>query len=142
MTRARGLYDGIAREARAGNPHAVFPLIRQFAEMVALVFYVVDHPKYVLALTERPRDRPTGTPARKSIQAIIHQIEKKHAPQFGTIYAELCEIAHFGAVGMWASYRIDDQQERTLSWTSYPRWRDDRQAFIACAPCSNSEQRW
>jgi hypothetical protein len=48
------------------------------------------------------------------------------------IYAELSEAGHFGSIGMWASMTPTDESGG-FEWTSYPRWRDERTALIACA---------
>jgi hypothetical protein len=132
VVRARGLYEGIVREIQHDNPHAVFPLMRQFAETVAMAFYVADHPEYADVITERERDKPAGTRRRKTIQALIGHVEKVYAPQFGDVYAELSEVAHFGTVAMWIAHRLEGESGGT-SWSSIPRWRDDRQLYVACA---------
>ena len=130
LTRSQGLHGAIAREIRHENAHAVFPLLRAFAEAVALVMYVSEHPNYVQALTQRPSEK--GAPKRKSVQALISHAAK-NAPGLKHVYADLSEAAHFGAVAMWASIRPeDDDGEAGFSWSSHPRWRDD-QAYIACA---------
>lgn len=134
ISRAQGLHGAIAREIRAGNPHAVFPLIRAFAEAVVLVIYVVDHPRYVDLLTERASDLPKAGPKRKSMQSLI-QYASKHATGMKDVYGELSEATHFGAIAMWASHSIEGDDESGLhtSWSSHPRWRNDEQAMIACA---------
>lgn len=132
VVRARGLYEAIAREVVNDNPHAVFPLLRQFAETVAMAFYVADNPSYVDVLTQRERDKPAGSPRRKSIQTLVGHVEKHYAPQFGRVYAELSEIAHFGTVALWTAHRIEDGDGAT-SWASVPRWRDEGQLYVACA---------
>ena len=86
ISRAQGLHEAIAREIRAGNPHAVFPLIRAFAEAVVLVIYVLDHPKYIDLLTERAGDLPKDGPKRKSMQSLI-QYASKHATGMKDVYA-------------------------------------------------------
>lgn len=134
ISRAQGLHEAIAREIRASNPHAVFPLVRAFAEAVVLVIYVLDHPKYIDLLTERARDLPKDGPKRKSMQSVI-QYASKHATGMKDVYAELSEATHFGAIAMWASHSIEGDDESGLhtSWSSHPRWRDDEQALVACA---------
>jgi hypothetical protein len=134
ITRSEGLHGAIAREIREGNPHAVFPLIRAFAEAVTLMIYVNDHPNYIPVLTMRASELPKGGPKRKSIQALI-TYASKHAPGMKAVYAELSEATHFGAVAMWASHEIVGEDEATAetSWTSYPRWGTEEQAFVACA---------
>ena len=130
ITRSQGLHEAIAREIARENPHAVFPLIRAFAESVLLVFYVADHPDYVNALIDRPRNFGKGDPKRKSIQALI-SYAKDHAPGMKDVYAELSEATHFGSTAMWAS--VTPEEERHVSWANSPRWRSDEQALIACA---------
>jgi len=51
------------------------------------------------------------------------------------VYAELSEATHFGAIAMWAAHYIegDETSGYRTSWTSYPRWRNEEQALIACA---------
>lgn len=134
ITRSEGLHGAIAREIEDGNPHAVFPLLRAFAEATVLVIYVTDHPEYIEALAARPREQHEGARKRKSIQALIHYASE-HAPGMKEVYAELSEATHFGALAMWASVSIEGESESGLrtSWASRPRWRSEEQALIACA---------
>jgi hypothetical protein len=83
----------------------------------------------VFALQDRPRGRSGSR--RVSLQAIINHA----APRFGgmkAIYAELSEFGHFGSLGMWASMSTTEDEGR-VEWTSYPRWKDENTALIACA---------
>ncbi|HEY8775029.1 MAG TPA: hypothetical protein VIM33_00970 [Gaiellaceae bacterium] len=96
INRSEGLHQAISREIRQGNPHAVYPLIRALAESVVLVIYVMDHPEYVPVLTTRPKELPSGSPKRKSPQALI-SYASSHAPGMKEVYAELSEATHFGA---------------------------------------------
>ncbi len=134
ISRSEGLHRAIAREIREGNPQAVFPLIRAFAEAVVLVIYVLDHPKYIDLLTTRASELPKNGPKRKSMQALIHYASK-HATGMKAVYAELSEATHFGAIAMWASHELkgDDESGYSTSWTSYPRWRSDQEGMTACA---------
>jgi hypothetical protein len=133
ITRSEGLHSAVAREIAESNPHAVFPLLRAFSESVVLAIYVNDHPAYVNALTSRPKEQPKGAPARKSIQALI-SYASSHAPGMKLVYSELSEATHFGSTAMWAAHSIEgDEESMTTSWTSYPRWRSEDQALIACA---------
>ena len=131
-SRARGLYEGIVREVEHDNPHAVFPMLRQLAETVAMSFYVADHPTYADVLIEREKDKPSGVKRRKGIQALVSHVDKHHARQFGKFYAELSEMAHFGKVAMWTPHRVEPDTGR-MSWSSVPAWKDDRQLYVACA---------
>jgi hypothetical protein len=94
----------------------------------------MDHPKYVEVLTTRASELPKDGPKRKSIQALISYASSQ-ATGMKLVYSELSEATHFGAVAMWAAFAIegDDDDSLTTTWTSYPRWRSEQQALIACA---------
>jgi hypothetical protein len=62
VTRSEGLHGAIAREIRERNPHAAFPLLRAFAEDLALVIYVDDHP----ALRRNANSAAERNPARRA----------------------------------------------------------------------------
>jgi len=132
ITRSQGLHDAIVREVGEGNPHAVFPLIRAFAESVVLVYYVLDHPDYVEALMDHPRNFGKHGPRRKSMQSLITYMEKD-APGMKDVYANLSEATHFGSTAMWASAKPGESGEHDFTWASAPEWRSDEQALIACA---------
>jgi hypothetical protein len=129
--RARGLYDAIAREISKDNPYAVFPLMRQFAETVAVAFYTADHPSYVEALKTAEREKPPGAPRRKSVRALVSYMERVHAEQFGLVYDELSEVTHFGSLALWIAHRAHG--DRRVSWTSVPSWKAESQLYVACA---------
>lgn len=135
VTRARCLQEGVAQAARVANPQAAFPLIRQFAETVAVVSYVLDQPEYVAAVMEHPRDRPKGV-KRKSIQALVNYMDSNHSHQFGAVYADLCEITHYGSFAWATPFRASTEGPSgsiNLNWHSGPRWKDERQGLVACA---------
>lgn len=132
ITRGESLHQAISRETEQSNPHAVFPLIRAFAEAVVLVMYTLDHPEYVSAVVVTPGQLPKGSPKRKSIKALI-DYTLKHFPGMALLYAELSEATHFGAAAMWTSLRMEDREERRWSWSSGPQWRNDEQCLVACA---------
>jgi hypothetical protein len=134
LARSQGLHEAIAREIPNGNPHAVFPLIRAYAESLVLVMYVLDHPEYVEVLTRHPRDLSKDGPKRKTIQALISYAEK-HVPGMKAVYAELSEATHFGSKAMWAFATSVDSTGGLpdIVFTSATRWSSDEQALIACA---------
>ena len=137
LARAEGLHQAIAREIEAENPHAVFPLVRAFAESVTLLVYVIDHPNYIPLVMDRARDLPKGGPKRKSIQALIAHATP-HASGLKDVYADLSEATHFGSLAMWTSMTVDDEDPpegsiATFSWSSRPQWKSDKQGLIACA---------
>ena len=133
--RARALHEAIVREIEATNPHATMTLLRQFAETVALTFYVADHPNYIPVLFTRPGDKNPGAPNRKTPPTLVHHMDAHHTDQFGVVYAELCEMAHFGTLALWSSHEARDNDDGTIgwSWTSVPKWRTEREALVCCA---------
>src|SRR5205807_1791231 len=131
ITRANGLYEGIVREIRASNHPAVFVLMRQLAETVAVVRYVADKPSYVTALLRPETERKPGEPKRKNIQSLIDFMDKHYSTQFKAVYAELSELCHFGSTAVWQSHVIVSDQERKAVWSSRPAWRSQRTLYVA-----------
>ena len=131
VNRCNSLHAAIAREMRAQNPHAVFPLIRAYAEGAALLIYVYDHIDYVNGLIDPPGERQRGTPARLKVGKLV-AYAVNHAPGFKHAYDELTDFTHFGSTAMWSPFVLSDAGE-SFSWTSYARWRNDEQAMIAAA---------
>jgi hypothetical protein len=133
ITRANGLYEGIVREIRVADHPAVFVLMRQLAETVAVVRYVADKPSYVTALLRPEKERTPGEPKRKSVQALINYMDKNYSTQFKAVYAELSELCHFGSTAVWQSHVIVNDDERNAIWSSRPAWRSQRTLYVACA---------
>lgn len=132
VTRARGLQEAIVREIRQSNPYGAFPLMRTLLETAALCFYVSDHPDYVAALTDEPRNRVPGTPKRKSPQSLIDYMDRNgHTAHLAVVYRQLCEITHFGDIAMWAAHELDNEHDSQFSWSSVPRFRGET-ALVAC----------
>ena len=135
ISRCEGLHGAIVREIRAANPHAVFPLIRAFAEATVLVIYVTDHVSYIDVLTARAKELPQDGPKRKGMQALISYASDR-VPGMKAVYAELSEATHFGAIAMWAAHELgEDDEEGTfrMSWQNWPRWKSEVEALVACA---------
>jgi hypothetical protein len=133
ITRANGLYAGVVREIRASNHPAVFVLMRQLAETVAVVRYVADNPTYVTALLRPEKEWKPGEPKRKHIQSLIDYMDKNYSTQFKAVYAELSELCHFGSTAVWQSHVIVSNQERRAVWNSQPAWRSQHTLYVACA---------
>jgi hypothetical protein len=127
VSRMRGLHEGTVRELAAGNPHAVLPLTRAWAEVVALAIYVSKYPAYAETLIHGPRN---GGPGLKSFQAIFAAI-KDEAANMKAVYGQLSDYSHFGSTGVWNAHRLGEQGE--VSWTDTPRWRDETEFRAACA---------
>lgn len=129
VSRMRGLHEGVVREISSSNPHAVLPLIRAWVETITIGLYVLRRPAYADHLLSGPGD---GRPGRKSFEAMFHAV-REDASQLKLVYRDLSDYSHFGSLGVWNAHSIDDNEQRTLSWTDAPRWRDEKHFQIACA---------
>jgi hypothetical protein len=133
VSRSRALHESIVREIRHDNPQAVFTLMRQFAETVALIRYTADHPKYFDTVVRDPQDLQPGMMRHRSTQALVNHMDAMYSTQFKLVYSDLCDISHFGAKAVWNAHRIESEEEMRTSWSSAPRWRSDKECLIACA---------
>jgi hypothetical protein len=129
VSRMRGLHEGVVREIAADNPHAVLPLTRAWVEIITITMYVLRNPGYVEFLLYGPGD---GRPGKKSFEAMFHAV-KDHAPQLKLVYRELSDFSHFGKLGVWNAHVIEDKEQRIMTWTDAPRWKNDDHFRIACA---------
>jgi hypothetical protein len=120
IARANGLHLATVHSIETSNPHAAIPLIRSYGDLVVTALYVRDHPEYVDALTDRRRDTKSK---RRSIGSLITAVTK-YAPGIKHVYDELSEGTHFGSVAMWASWTHKPDTDGTVTYASYPRWRD------------------
>lgn len=133
ISRARALHEAIVREVGHDNPQAVFTLMRQFAEAVSLIRYTADHPSYFDTVVRDPQDLQPGMLKRVSTQALIHHMDSKYSTQFKLVYADLCDMSHFGATAVWNAHRMESEEGRRTTWSSSPRWRSNDECLIACA---------
>jgi hypothetical protein len=133
ISRSRALHEAIVREISQNNPQAVFTLMRQFAETVALIRYTADHPRYFDTVVRGPQDLQPDMMRHRSNQALVNHMDSRHSTQFKLVYAELCDISHFGVTAVWNSHRVESEEEMRTSWSSAPRWRFDKECLIACA---------
>lgn len=134
-SRGRALHEAIVREITATNPPASITLLRQLAETVAMTFYVAGHPDYVSVLATRPSEKKPGEPNRKGMQALVNYMDRHYTDQFAVVYADLCEMTHFGTSALWSSHSVKDTDDGRVqfSWSSVPRWKDEQDAIICCA---------
>lgn len=129
VSRMRGLHEAVVREIARDNPHAVLPLIRAWVETVTIGLYVLRNPNYVeYLLLNGPGD---NRPAKKSFQAMFHAV-REDAGQLELVYRQLSDYSHFGSLAVWNAHSIEDEDERTVTWTDAPRWRDVQHFQIAC----------
>jgi hypothetical protein len=133
ISRSRALHEAIVDQIRHDNPQAVFTLMRQFAETIALIRYTADYPGYFDTAVLSPREVKPGMMKHRSTQALINHMDARYSTQFKLVYGELCDISHFGAKAIWNAHRIESEEERKSSWSSAPRWRSDKECLIACA---------
>jgi hypothetical protein len=133
ISRSRALHEAIVREIGYDNPQAVFTLMRQFAETVALIRYTADHPHYFDTVVRDPQDLEPGMLKHRSTQSLINHMDSMYSLQFKPVYTQLCDMSHFGATAVWNSHRLESQEEFRTSWSSSPRWRTDQECLVACA---------
>jgi hypothetical protein len=129
VSRMRGLHEGVVREIAADNPHAALLLTRAWVEIITITMYLLRHPGYVEFLLHGPGD---GRPGKKSFEAMFHAV-KDDASQLKLVYRVLSDYSHFGTVGVWNAHAIEDEEQRILTWTDAPRWRNDDDFRITCA---------
>ncbi|HEX3783684.1 MAG TPA: hypothetical protein VHX38_28810 [Pseudonocardiaceae bacterium] len=129
VSRMRGLHEGVIREIDASNSHAVLPLIRAWVETIAIALYVLRKPSYADYLLYGPGN---NRPAHKTFTAMFHAV-REDASQLKLVYGELSDYSHFGSLAVWNAHSIDDEEQRTVSWTDTPRWRDEKHFQVACA---------
>ena len=134
-SRARALYEAASREIACANPPASITLLRQLSETVAMTFYVSDYPAYVEVLAQSPRVRAKGSAKRKTVQALISHMDRNYTSQFADVYAEMCEMTHFGTSALWSSHRLHESDDATarVGWRSEPQWKSDDDGLISCA---------
>jgi hypothetical protein len=133
ISRSRALHESIVREIGHDNPQAVFTLMRQFAETVALIRYTADHSRYFDTVVRDPQDLQPGMMRHRSTQALINHMDATYSTQFKLVYSTLCDMSHFGALAVWNAHRIEPEEEMRTSWSSAPRWRSEEECLIACA---------
>lgn len=134
VSRGRALHEAIVREIEASNPPGSITLLRQLAETVAMTFYVADNPSYVEVLATRPQDKKPGAPNRKTMQKLINHMDRNYTDQFAIVYADMCEMTHFGTSALWSSHKLasDEGDDLRLSWSSAPVWKYEQDALVCC----------
>jgi hypothetical protein len=130
VSRSRAFHEATSREISASNPHATVALLRQFTETVVTIVYVADHPSYVTAIMENPRNHREYGPRRKKISTIISDVDRRHSQEVGFVYSQLSDGTHFGHMAFWEGFEVKDGGR--MSWSSAPRWRRDEDFFGMC----------
>jgi len=46
----------------------------------------------------------------------------------------MCEMTHFGTSALWSSHSVmNDNGKVTFSWSSVPKWKNEKDAIVCCA---------
>ena len=132
LSRARGLQEGVFQALKADNPHAAFPLLRAFTELVAVLYYCLQKPKYVARLAG------IGAGSEKSYLQFRQLFEAVSdvLPGMKSVYSELSAYTHFEQLAVYNVHTIEDISDRSISWTDVPRWKSEDEFRIACAQLS------
>jgi len=124
LARAQGFHEGAVAAISADNPYAAFTLLRAYAENVAAIIYVADHPAelekfwsdldgigvWIGKMTKHARSRSDG---------------------FKDIYSQLSRYAHPHALSVLASSRVVESRE--VEWSSAPAFKFENEVLVACA---------
>lgn len=124
LARAQGFHEGSVTAIEADNPYAAFTLLRSYAENAAGILYLKDRPT---TLDQFWRPETGGVSIGK-----ITNYAKTRFGGFKTIYSELSEYSHPGALSMLASHRITGEDSQTVEWRSAPSFHSDNDAKVAC----------
>jgi hypothetical protein len=123
VARAQGFHQGTLAATDADNPYAAFTLLRAYAENVAAILYVGDHPA---KLNKLWRDlKGQGIKIGR-----ITNYAQTQMPSFRLVHEDLSRYAHPHAVSILASSRIDGE---SFSWTSGPRFKWEQERLLAYA---------
>ena len=134
INRAVSLHSGIVAPVEAANPHAAFTLLRAYLELVALTYYVNDHPEYMAALERPMADLPKGTRKRFSE---LFEYAANEMDGVQKVYEVLSEMAHFGSTALWHPFTVSDTEVGSaghLEFSSGPHWRNpERDPLVVLA---------
>lgn len=131
--RLRAFHEGSLREISAENPQVVFTLNRCLAETVLVLAWSIDHPDYIDRIMRPKSEQPKEM--KPPAIAVMRAHFATEAPGFDAVYADLCEITHFGSKSFAHSHLIldDGANNEVIEWAAVPRWRADQEPLIACA---------
>ena len=98
--RAGGLHDALLREIELDNPHAVFPLLRAYVDLVIVTMEVRRNPSYAAVVAHDPRTTTLGR-RRKTSQSLVNAAMRE-VPDMRAAWDLLSEMGgHFG----WAAFQ-------------------------------------
>lgn len=131
---AIALHDGAVREAVDANPHACLTLIRGLVEVFAVANYMRHDPDYFEGILVDPEKGSAGARRAKKMQALIDVAVSDGHRGLGHVYAQLCDVAHFGRGAMGIplrSYEEDGAPGVTLN--ILPHWASEAHVLNALA---------
>ena len=129
ISRGRGLHEGIVDQIEKNNPHSVFPLIRTYIELISYLIYCTQNPHYIDVMLQVGTNKGR---AKKGITAIQDAIVKT-APGLKKVYDTLSRYTHFNETGIYNTLSFSDEAQTKISWTEYPRWKNENDFKIACS---------
>lgn len=129
ISRGRGLHEGIVDQIEKDNPHCVFPLNRTYVELISYLIYCNQNPHYIDVMLQLGRDKSR---AKKGITAIQDAIVKT-APGLKKVYDTLSRYTHFNETGIYNTISFSDEEQTQISWTEYPRWKNEDDFKVACS---------
>ena len=129
ISRARGLHEGIFNAILKNNPHATFPLIRAYAELITVIIYSLKKPNYLSRLSGIGLESGRGTvPFGQMFEEISDE-----APGMASVYHQLSEYSHFRELAIYNVHKTDETNPFKFSWTDTPNWKSEKEFYIACA---------
>jgi hypothetical protein len=131
---AIALHDGAVREAVDANPHACLTLIRGLVEVFAVANYLSHDPDYIESLLVDPAKGSVGARKPKKMQALIDVAVRDGNRGLGHVYAQLCDVAHFGRGAMGIPLRsYEEDGEPGVTLNILPHWTSELHATNALA---------
>jgi hypothetical protein len=132
-SRLRAFHEGSLREIAAENPHAAFTLNRSLAETVLVLAWTMDHPDYMDQVLRPKSELPKAM--KPPAIVVMREHFAADAPGFDAVYADLCEVTHFGSKSFAHPHQFVDEgaNEQAIQWAAVPRWRSNQEPLIACA---------
>ena len=131
---AIALHDGAVREAVDANPHACLTLIRGLVEVFAVANYLQHDPDYLESILVDPAKNSTGARKTKKMQALIDVAVRDGHRGLGYVYAQLCDVAHFGRGAMGIPLRsYEEDGEPGVTLNILPHWSSELHALNALA---------
>ena len=129
ISRGRGLHEGILDQIEKNNPHSVFPLNRAYTELISYLIYCNQNSYYIDVMVQIGEQKNR---AKKSLTAIQDAISKS-APGLKRVYDTLSRYTHFNETGIYNTISFADDEKTTISWTEYPRWKNEDDFKVACS---------